>query len=124
MICKLDKLNCPVVSIQCMLCSKIYQLYRKGEYYDNDTMMLSNWTKHIKRCYDEAKTQRNSGKQTSLTTLVPKPKSANNSDKSDPIINLDDDTCLQSDDMCYQYEHSMQHFWKPPPMQVIQEGGP
>ena len=47
-ICKLDKLNCPVVSIQCMLCSKIYQLYCKGEYYDNDTMMLSNWTKHIK----------------------------------------------------------------------------
>ena len=78
-------------------------------------MMLSNWTKHIKRCHDEAKTQRNSGKQTTLTTLVSKPKSADR-------INLDDDTCVQSDDICYQYEHSMQHFWKPPPVQVIQEG--
>ena len=55
------------------------------------------------------KTQRNSGKQTSLTILVSKPKSANNSDRSDPIINLGDDTCVQSNDMCYQYEHSMQH---------------
>ena len=76
-------------------------------------MMLSNWTKHIKRCYDEAKLQRNSGKQTSLTTFVSKPKSANNSDRSDPIINLGDDTCVQS-------EHSMQQFWKPPPVHVIQ----
>ena len=72
-------------------------------------------------CYDEAKPQRNSGKQTSLTTFVSK-QSANNSDRSDPIINLGDDTCVQSDDTCYQSEHSMQHYWKPPHVLVIQEG--
>ena len=98
MICKLDKLNCPVVSIQCMLCSK-FTSFTARENTMITTMMLSNWTKHIKRCYDEAKPQRNSGKQTSLTTSVSKPKSANNSDRIDPIINLGDDTCVQSDDM-------------------------
>ena len=44
---KLDSTDTPTAIIHCELCNKPYKLSRKS---DKKTMILSNWTGHIKEC--------------------------------------------------------------------------
>ena len=94
-ICKLDKSNYPVVSVHCTLCDKTYQLYQKGDQDNkNNTVMISNWTKHIKNCFDETQKLKKHGKQMSLTMFMPESSSTSetNTDESD----LDHAKCSES----------------------------
>lgn len=68
--------------------------------------MISNWTKHIKNCFDNTQKQKKHGRQVSLTMFISQPNSVNNNG-SGLAADLDHGKCSES---------SKQDFWKPPPV--------
>lgn len=112
-ICKLDKSNYPVVSVHCTLCDKTHQLYQKVDQdHKNNTVMISNWTKHIKSCFDETQKLKKHGKQMSLTMFMPESSttSETNTDGTDytDVSDLDHARCDENS--------KVQVFQNPPPV--------
>ena len=46
--CKLNNSNCLDVHVYCEICNKKYKLQQKNEASGSSTVMISNWTSHIK----------------------------------------------------------------------------
>ena len=71
--CRLNDSNCLDVHVYCEICNKQYKLHPKNEAFGSSTVMISNWTSHIKRCVKErevSQKQTGKSKQATLSKFV------------------------------------------------------
>ena len=71
--CRLNNSNCLDVHGNCEICDKQYKVHPKNEAFGSCTVMISNWTSHIKRCVKEreaSQRQTGKGKQATLSKFV------------------------------------------------------
>ena len=68
--CKLNNSNCLDVHVYCEICNKKYKLQQKNEASGSSTVMISNWTSHIKKCVKEREASLGKGKQVMMSRLL------------------------------------------------------